>query len=135
MSYSIEFIYLLVALIFLIIVSINITTQMFTIYISEDKIYKFFSSSKTLSDKNNLDVNVISDLLIKKSQWIEAIQVLKLTFVEKQTSIYLNSNDEAQLFKTLYFIYNKLQEPSIAQHYNRLILSKSTVNDKTETFI
>lgn len=130
MSYSIEFIYLFLALIFLLIVSFNLTAHMLTIYVSENEINKFFFSQKTPFDKNNFDINVISYLLIKKSQWIEAIQILKLTFLERQMLKYVESNEETKLLKNLYMIYNQLQEPSIARYYNKLVLLKNTINSK-----
>lgn len=122
MNYTIEFIYLFLALIFLLLLSFNLTVQILTIYTSQSKIQKDFFDYNISLNKRNIDIKETSYLLIKKSQWIEAIQALKLTFLEQQIDIDCENYSKFQSLQILYSIYSQLQEVNIARYYNKLLL-------------
>nr|YP_009294119.1 hypothetical protein Hrub_117 [Hildenbrandia rubra]AOM67361.1 hypothetical protein Hrub_117 [Hildenbrandia rubra] len=126
MNYLVEIVYLSLASILLLVLCINLTIQILNIYQVEKSLSIAVPSidCKVFSESISY---IISQLYIRKYQWIEAIQILQLTFKHKQSYDSFNKYSLSSLYHALAYTYRKSSKPMVAAYYTKLALS---LNDK-----
>ena len=122
MNYLIEIIYLLLALVFLLILSVNLTMQILNIYQIERNLRNCILARCSKTAYESLTYN-ISQIYIKKCQWIEAIQTLQFTLRKQKLYSNINGYSLANLCNALGYVYGRTHQYIAAKHYFRLALT------------
>nr|YP_009296665.1 hypothetical protein Apop_115 [Apophlaea sinclairii]AOM65805.1 hypothetical protein Apop_115 [Apophlaea sinclairii] len=114
-----EVTYLFFAFLFLFILSIGLTVQIYRLWQIESSQYNHFNQlhKKKL---NEFSTYIVSQILIEKKQRIEAIQILQLTLARKQSHDSCNKYSLASLCNTISCVYKQLYQFKAATYYLRL---------------
>ena len=115
-DYNVEFIYLLSVFVFLLLLSINLTTQLFDIYYAENKLH-FLQLNINHIHKNESLTYVLSNAYTKKCQWINSIQVLQKAQTYKLVHDMNNTYSLNNLNNAISQIYQQLNKRRAAEHY------------------
>ena len=129
MDYFIEILYLLFAFVFVLFLCIVLTIQIIDIYQVERNLHTFLRNTDQKIFGESL-AYTISQLYTKKCQWIEAIQVLRLTLKRKQLQDSPNSYSLVNLCNTIGCIYDKSGQHLASTYYSQLAYSFK--NKRTE---
>lgn len=122
MDYFIEILYLSFAFVFILFLCIVLTIQVIDIYQVERSLHTFFRNTGQKISSESL-AYAISQLYIKKCQWIEAIQILRSTLKQKQLHDSLNEYSLINLCNAVSCIYNKSGQHVAAAYYVQLACS------------
>lgn len=117
-NHQIEFIYLLLVFVFLLLLSINLTIQLLDIYHIEKKLH-FLQLNLDNIYKNESLTYALSNIYIKKRQWINSIQTLQKAQTYKLLHDINNIYSLSNLNNTISHIYKQLSKGKAAEYYCR----------------
>lgn len=126
MNHHIEFIYLLLVFVFLLLLSTNLTIQLLDIYYIEKKLH-FLQLNLDNIYKNESLTYTLSNIYIKKRQWIDSIQALQKAQTYKLLHDINNIYSLSNLNNTISHIYKQLSKKKAAEYYCR---RATNFNDK-----
>lgn len=121
-KHHIEFIYLLLVFVFLLLLSTNLTTQLLDIYYIEKKLH-FLQLNSANIYKNESLTYALSNTYIKKRQWINSIQALQKAQTYKLLYDMNNIYSLSNLNNTISHIYKQLSKKKAAEYYCRRAIS------------
>lgn len=126
-NYNIEFVYLLLVFVFLLLFSTNLTIQLLDISYTEKQLH-FLQVNTDNTYKNESLAYVLSNAYAKKYQWINSIQTLQKAQTYKLLHDTNNIYSLANLNHAIGHIYKQLNKRKAAEYYFKRAINFNSKN-------